>query len=144
MKTELGTSFLGHNTVMASPILPESGWRVRICRPAFQDFQRIFRRYYARSILNRHLLKLRWWDPEESLVIDLRWNLVPDTNVVELLVEQEGELHVGVRILFCEHSPNPSEPTLWVLGGLRIDEEFGELQRTIYSGRSLIVQERAD
>ena len=103
MKTELDKSFLGHIIVMARPILPDIGWQVRICRPAFQDFQRIFRRYYARSILS-----------------------------------------TGVRILFCEHSPNPSEPTLWVLGGLRIDEQFGDLQRTIFSGRSLIVQERAD
>jgi len=144
MKTELDKSFLGHIIVMKRPILPDIGWQMRICRPAFQDFQRIFQRYYARSILNRHLLKLRWWDPEESLVIDLRWNVVPGTNLMELLVEREGEVSSGVRILFCEHSPNPSEPTLWVLGGLRIDEQFGELQRTIYSGRSLIVQERAD
>ena len=78
------------------------------------------------------------------MVIDLRWNLVPDTNLVELLMEREGELNSGVRILFFEHSPNPNEPTLWVLGGMRIDEEFGGLQRTIYSGRLVIVQERAD
>ena len=89
-------------------------------------------------------MKLRWWNPNESSVIDLRWNRVPDTNLGELFVEGEGELASGVRVLFFEHSPNPDVPTLWVLGGLMIDEEFGELQREIYSGRSFIVQERAD
>jgi hypothetical protein len=141
---ELDTSFLGHIIVMTRPILPESGWQIRICRPAFQDFQRIWRRYYARSVLIRHLLKLRWWDLEDPLLVDLRWNFVRDSNLVEMLVEEEGELYPGMRVLFCDHSPNPSEPTLWVLGGLRIDEEFGDLQRTIYSARRLIVQERAD
>lgn len=129
---------------MTRPILPDMGWQVRICRPAFQDFQRIFRRYYARSVLNRQLLKLRWWDPNESSVIDLQWNRVPETNLTELLIEDEGELTSGVRVLFFEHSPNPGEPTLWILGGLKIDETFGELQRLVYFGRSLIVQERAD
>lgn len=137
-------SFLGHIIVMTKPIEQGVGLQVRICRPAFQDFQRIFRRYYARSVLNRQLLKLRWWNPNEPTVIDLRWNRVPDTNLGELLVEGEGELASGVRVLFFEHSPNPDVPTLWVLGGLMIDEEFGELQREIYSGRSFIVQERAD
>lgn len=92
----------------------------------------------------RHLLKLRWWDLEDPLLVDLRWNFVRDSNLVEMLVEEEGELYPGMRVLFCDHSPNPKEPILWVLGGLRVDEEFGDLQRTIYSARSLIVQERAD
>jgi hypothetical protein len=82
------------------------------------------------------LLKLRWWDLEDPLLVDLRWSFVRDSNLVEMLVEEEGELYPGMRVLFCE--------TLWVLGGLRVDEEFGDLQRTIYSTRSLIVQERAD
>jgi hypothetical protein len=90
------------------------------------------------------LLKLRWWDLEDSLLVDLQWSFVRDSNLVEMLVEEEGELHPGMRVLFFDHSPNPNEPTLWVLGGLRVDEEFGDLQRTIYSARSLIVQERAD
>ena len=98
---------------MTRPILSGTGWRIRICRPAFQDFQRIWRRYYARSVLIRHLLKLRWWDSEDPFVVDLRWSFVRDSK-------------------------------LWVLGGLRIDDEFGDLQRSIYSARSLIVRERAD
>ncbi len=77
-------------------------------------------------------------------MVDLRWSVVRSSNLVEMLVDGEGELYPGMRVLFCDHSPNPNEPTLWVLGGLRIDEEFGELQRTIFSARSLIVQERAD
>lgn len=90
------------------------------------------------------MLKLRWWDPNESSVIDLQWNRLPETNLTELLVEDEGELTSGVRVLFFEHSPNPDEPALWILGGLKIDETFGDLQRLVYFGRSLIVQERAD
>ena len=65
-------------------------------------------------------------------------------DLVVILVEEEGELYSGMRVLFCDHSRNPNEPTLWALGGLRIDDEFGELQRSIYSARSLFVQERAD
>lgn len=141
---ELDKSFLGHTIVMTKPIEQDMVRQVKICRPAFQDFQRIFRRYYARSILNRHLLKLRWWSPDESSVIDLHWNRVPDTNLIELLIDPDGELPRGVRILFFEHSPNSVESTLWVLGGLIIDEEFSELQREVYLGRSLIVQERSD
>lgn len=67
-----------------------------------------------------------------------------DSNLVEVLVEEEDSLYPGMRVLFCDHSPPPNEPTLWVLGGLRGDEEFGDLRRTIYSARKLIVQERAD
>ena len=44
-KAELDMSFLGHIIVMTKPIEQEVGWQVRICRPAFQDFQRIFQRY---------------------------------------------------------------------------------------------------
>ena len=65
-------------------------------------------------------------------------------DLVVILVEEEGELYPGMRVLVCDHSRNPNEPTLWVPGGLRIDDEFGELQRSIYSARSLFVQERAD
>ena len=90
------------------------------------------------------MLKLRWWDLEDPLLVDLRRNFVRDSNLVEMLVEEEGELYPCMRVLFCDHSPNPKEPILWVLGGLRVDEEFSDLQRTIYSARSLIVQERAD
>ena len=121
-----------------------SEWQVRICRPAFQDFKRIFPRYYARSVLNRQLLKLRWWNPSESMVSDLAWNRIPDSELCELLVDQGGELSIGVRVLFFEHSPDSMVPTVWVLGGLRIDEQVDELQRQVYSSRSVIVRERAD
>ena len=129
---------------MLTPIEQEEGWQVRICRPAFQDFQRIFRRYYARSILNRQLLKLRWWNPDDPLIIDLQWNDVPDTNLMELLIEEGGSLSTGVRVYFFQHSPDPQNPTLWVLGGMEIDESFGDTQRSVYCGRSLIVKERAE
>lgn len=65
-------------------------------------------------------------------------------DLVVILVGEEGELYPGMRVLFCDHSRNRNEPTLWALGGLRIDDEFGELQRSIYSAWSLFVQERAD
>lgn len=129
---------------MTKPTDHDVEWQVRICRPAFQDFRRIFRRYYDRSILNRQLLKLRWWNPDESSVIDLQWSRVVGTNLIELWVEQDYELAFGMRVLFFEHSSNPIEPTVWVLGGLKIDEKFGESQRLVYLGRSLILQERSD
>ena len=120
------------------------GWQVRICRPAFQDFHAIFPRYYARSVLNRQLLKLRWWNPNEPLVVDLPWNPHPETGLFELFIDPGGELSTGVKVLFFEHSPDPSVPTLWILGGLRIDEEFEERQKLVFYGRSIIVKERAD
>jgi len=141
---ELDASSLCHIIVMERPILPENGWQMRSCRPAFHDFQRIWRRYYARSELVLHLLKLRCCDLEDPVLVDLRWSFVRDSNLVELLVEEEDALYPGMRVLYCDHSPNPYEPTPWVLGGLRGDEGFGDLLRTIYSARSLIVQERAD
>ena len=63
-------------------------------------------------------MKLRWCNPNDPLVIDLEWNYVPGTNLFELLVDEGGSLSAGVRVLFFEHSPDPTRPTLWVLGGL--------------------------
>lgn len=117
---------------------------MRICRPAFQDFHLIFPSYYARSLLNRQLLKLRWWNPIESQVVDLQWNLVPDAELRQLVIEPGGELTTGVNVVFLEHTADPSVPTLWALGGTRIDEELGDLQRMLFVCRSMIVKERAD
>ncbi len=131
---------------MSKPItgFEDLEWRLRICRPAFQDFQRLLPRYRVRSELNRQLHKLRWWDPNEPLVIDLQWNRVEPTGLAELLVQLDDGVVDTVRVLFFEHSPNPPVPTLWILGGMRSDETFGSLQYAIYSGRSTIVQARAD
>ncbi|MDB2318023.1 hypothetical protein N9V88_00385 [bacterium] len=122
----------------------EPEWVVRICRPAFQDFQRLLPRYYARSELNRQLLKLRWWNPKEPFVIDLAWNQVPDTDLYELVIEKGFEFATGLRIVFFEHSPRDAvSPSIWILGGIKICEEFDEINKMIYVGRSLIVRERA-
>lgn len=119
-------------------------WRLRISRPAFQDFQRLLPRYRVRSELNRQLHKLRWWNPDEPLVIDLQWNRLELTGLAELFVQLDGGVVGTVRVLFYEYSPGPSVPTLWILGGMRAEEAFGSLQHAIYSGRSTIVQARAD
>lgn len=119
-------------------------WRLRICRPAFQDFQRLLPRYFVRSELNRQLPKLRWWNPDEPLAIDLQWQRLEPTGLSELLVQLDDGVVDTVRVLFFEHSPDPQVPTLWILGGMRADEAFGDLQHLIYSGRSTIVQARAD
>lgn len=119
-------------------------WRLRIGRPAFQDFQRLLPRYHVRSELNRQLHKLRWWNPDEPLVIDLQWNRLEQTGLAELLVQLDDGAVNTVRVLFFEHSPDPSVPTLWILGGMRAGEAFGSLQHATYSGRSTIVRERAD
>ena len=55
-----------------------------------------------------------------------------------------GELSTGVRVVFFEHSPRPERPTLWILGGVRIEEEFSQLKNLLFYGRSIIVKERAD
>lgn len=126
------------------PINTEGGWQVRICRPAFQDFHAIFPRYYSRSVLNRHLQKLRWWSPDEPQVVDLNWSLDDDCGLSYVFVDRGGELSTGVRVVFFEHSPDPERPTLWILGGVRIDEEFSGLKKVLFYGRSIIVKERAD
>lgn len=143
---ELDTSYLGHSIVMIEPItgFEELEWRLRICRPAFQDFQRLLPRYHVRSELNRQLHKLRWWNPDELLVIDLKWNRIGQDALAELLIQLDDGVADTVRVLFFEHSPDPSVPTLWIHGAMRADEAFGSLQHAIYSGRSIIVQERAD
>lgn len=122
----------------------ELEWRLRICRPAFQDFQRLLTRYHVRSELNRQLHKLRWWNPDEPMVIDLQWNRLEPSGLAQLFVQLDDGVVGTVRVLFFEHSPEPSVPTLWILGAMRADEAYGSLQYAIYSGRSIIVQERAD
>ncbi|MCA9035681.1 MAG: hypothetical protein KDA91_11155 [Planctomycetaceae bacterium] len=126
------------------PFEEEQEWQVRICRPAFQDFHMIFSRYYARSVLNRQLLKLRWWNPDQPQVVDLQWDVVPDTGLCQLVVEPSGVIRTGVRVIFLEHSADPAIPTLWVLGGTRIDDELSDLQKMLFVCRSMIVKERAD
>lgn len=117
---------------------------VRICRPAFQDFHRIFPRYHDRSELNRQLQKLGWWHPLDPLVIDLGWNSIPNTEIHELVFEAGYGLVRGVRVVFFPHQPCEScGPSIWVLGGMRLSEEFDEFRKLIYVGRSLIVKERA-
>ena len=124
---------------MSKPIAGgEAEWDVRTCRPALQDFHLILPRYYDRSVLSRQLLKLRWWNPNESMVIDLSWNPVAGTDLFELFIEQEGGIP-NLRVVFFKHSTS-----LWVLGGLGADEPFGERQQQLYSGRAVIVKERAD
>jgi hypothetical protein len=137
---------LCHNTAEDEPITGTGclEWRLRIGRPAFQDFQRLLPRYSVRSELNRQLHKLRWWNPDEPWVVDLPWNWVQPTGLVELFLQLDDEAVHTVRVLFFEHSPNPSVPTLWILGGMRADEALGSLQHAIYSGRSTIVKARAD
>lgn len=131
---------------MVEPItgLEELEWRLRICRPAFQDLQRLLPRYHVRSELNRQLHKLRWWNRDEPLVIDLQWSRIEQDGLAALLIQLDDGVVGTVRVLFFEHSPDPSVPTLWILGAMRAGEAFGSLQHAIYSGRSIIVQERAD
>ena len=121
-----------------------NGWQVRICRPAFQDFHAIFPRYYARSVLNRHLQKLRWWNPDEPQVVDLNWSCDDECGISHVFIDPGGELSTGVRVVFFEHSSDPQRPTLWILGGVKSDEEFSELKKVLFYGRSIIVKERAD
>ena len=126
------------------PIITEVGWQVRICRPAFQDFHAIFPRYYSRSVLNRHLQKLRWWNPNEPQVVDLNWSLDEESGFSHVFVDPGGELSTGVRVVFFEHSPRPERPTLWIPGGVRIEEEFSQKKNQWFYGRSIIIKGRAD
>jgi alpha-mannosidase len=94
-------------------------------------------------VLNRQILKLRWWNPNEPQVIDLQWDLVPDTDLRQLVIEPSGELTTGVKVIFLEHTADLSVRTLWVLGGTRVGEELGDLQKKLFICRSMIVKERA-
>lgn len=106
--------------------------------------QRLLPRYHVRSELNRQLHKLRWWNRDEPLVIDLQWSRIEQDGLAELLIQLDDGVVGTVRVLFFEYSPDPSVPTLWILGAMRAGEAFGSLQHAIYSGRSIIVEERAD
>lgn len=132
---------------MSEPITRIEGleWQLRICRPAFQDFHCLLPRYSVRSELNRQLHKLRWWNPDEPFIIDLPWTQLEHPNgLAELLVQLDDGVVDTVRVLFFEYSPDPSVPTLWILGGMRADGAFDSFQHAIYSGRSTIVKARAD
>lgn len=120
----------------------DRGRDVRICRPAFQDFHRLLPRYQARSELNRQLQKLRWWNLETLLVIDLPWSWIPGTNLAELVIDPCGDIGTGVRVVFFEHLTSDAR-SIWILGGVRFAESFGEVHRAVYLGRSTIVQQRA-
>lgn len=120
----------------------EPGRVVRICRPAFQDFHRLLPRYYARSELNRQLQKLRWWKATDPFVVDLAWNPIPGTGLGELLIEPGFDFAIGLRVLFFEQPSDVAVPSIWVLGGLKMGEEFSDVHRMVYIGRSIIVKER--
>jgi hypothetical protein len=127
---------------MIDPTEPER--TVRIGRPAFQDFHRLLPRYYARSELNRQLQKLKWWRPQDSLVIDLAWNNIAGTPLCEVVFERCDVFAAGLRVVFFPHTPmDVDQPSVWVLGGVELTDEFDDIRKTIYVGRSLIVQERA-
>ncbi len=119
-------------------------WNLRICRPAFQDLQRILPRYYARSETIRQMLKLRWWNPDEKCVLDLNWNRIRDTNLCELIVDDGYGIVSDLRIVFYEFSPpNTADRAIWILGALAGEDTFDETTKEIYIGRSLIVNQRA-
>ncbi len=114
--------------------------KVRVCRPAFQDSQLLLPRYYARSELTRQVLKLRWWDLGQPRVLDLAWSTIPETDLSELVVDDGFGLPDGLRVIFFV--PSTSDTTIWVLGIRKAAEEFTELMKAIYVGRSKIVLER--
>jgi hypothetical protein len=106
--------------------------------------QALLPRYYARSELNRQLQKLMWWNPEDPQVVDLAWHRIPGTELCELIFDRCSEFPAGLRVVFFPHSPEGTDQRwVWVLGGLDLSEEFDDIRKTIYVGRSLIVQERA-
>jgi hypothetical protein len=59
-------------------------------------------------------------------------------------VKPGGELSIGVRVVCFEHSPDPEWRTLWIPGGVGIDEEFSGLKNVLFCSRRIIVKERAD
>ena len=118
-------------------------WCVRIGRPAFQDFHLILPRYYSRSELIRQLLKLKWWDPNCPVVIDLPWKPIPETDLYELSIDEGFGFTSGLRMVFFEYSPPESKPCLWVLGGMLRNEAVNDFITSIYEGRSAIIKERA-
>ncbi len=62
----------------------------------------------------------------------------------ELIFDHCSEFPAGLRVVFFPHSPEGTDQRwVWVLGGLDLSEEFDDIRKTIYVGRSLIVQERA-
>ena len=117
---------------------------VRICRPAFQDFQCILPRYYSRSELVRQMLKLKWWSSGSSEIYDLIWEPIEGTELCQLLVDSGNNMLEPIRVVFFEHSSEQHEDAIWILGGIRGSEHFDEIRKNIFVARSVIVQQRAE
>lgn len=80
------------------------------------------------------------WAPDQPRVLDLAWSTIPETDLSELVVDDGFGLPDGLRVIFFV--PSTSDTTIWVLGIRKAAEEFTELMKAIYVGRSKIVLER--
>jgi len=118
--------------------------RVRICRPAFQDSQRILCRLSARAEVRRQAMKLRWWNPHETLVLDVRWEPLPDTDMRALLLDDNYGVTSKLALVFFHFQPmNRDDRAIWVLSLVQQTELFTPITKAILLGRRCVVTERA-
>jgi hypothetical protein len=124
--------------------VPSVERRVRICRPAFQDFHYLLRRLSARAELRRQVTKLRWWNPANPLVLDVLWEPIPDTDLGILFLDDGYGYASGLKVVFFDFlAANPDDNAIWVLALMRQDELFTPITETILLGRRSVVVERA-
>ncbi len=121
----------------------DSGRRVRIGRPAFQDLHLLLPRLLGRAQLRRQAMKLRWWQRGDRSAGDVDCCSI-DSEFFELLVLDDYGLTDGLRIAFCEEPTPEPDGTIWVLSVMRQGEPLSSAAMDIIRGRRAIVRERTD
>jgi hypothetical protein len=121
------------------------GSTVRICRPAFQDARRLLSRMDDRAKLRRQAMKLRYWQPMEDAVFDLRWKWID-----ALREEQVAELHIDdvlgrrshLRVVFWLPTDGEPDRHIWVLAVTDKVAEYSTTDIKILASRRIVVRER--
>jgi hypothetical protein len=101
-------------------------------------------RLAARAELRRQVMKLRWWNPDGPLVLDVSWEPIPDTDLGLLWLADGYGFVAGLKVVFFDFQPAiPDDRAIWVLSLMRQDELMTPITRSILLGRRSIVTERA-
>lgn len=118
-------------------------WRVRICRPAFQDLRYlVMPRLAARAQFRRHAMKLRFWKRGDPRVADLECVQIPDSGLFVAKLADGFGLAEGFNLVFREESNLHFGGTLCVLCVMKTDEPISAAMLDILRGREVVARER--
>ena len=99
----------------------------------------ILPRLSGRARLRRQVLKLQWWNVDNSQVFDLEVRRIGETSFWELVVEEGYGIAAGYRVIFGKAEPYG---TLWILSIMTFDEPMTEVLIEIFQMRLNVVLER--